>query len=165
MGDRNAQYNKWWRAADSVYMPSWYTPRELAQQHSRHRMANGTRSGCSTSNHYRISGGSCGHSDQSPHGRSQGSSSHNDHQTSAVSSCGMQSNETGRQWHQSGGDSGIEDSSDGQQMWACNDVGDEPLSPHCRTHIVNNSINSSSLNSQGAVMTHPARHVCLTDTF
>jgi hypothetical protein len=40
-----------------------------------------------------------------------------------------------------------------------NDNDSEP-----RSHILNGGSRSSSLNNQGGVVTHPARHLCLTET-
>jgi len=148
---------------DSMYMQSRYTQCQPAQQHTTHRMANGTRSGSSTHNCSRQSVGSGGCTDQHPSGRYQGSSSRSDHQNCGASSRGTHCNENGLQQHQCRGTNGGQESSEGQRMSDWDDHDDEPRSPPRRTHILNNCSHSSSVNKQGEVMTPPAEHLCLTD--
>jgi len=102
-------------------MQSRYTQRQPAQQHTVHRMLNGTRSGSSTRNHSTTSGGNSARTDQNPSARSQRSSSRNGDQNSSASSCGTQCNENGRQQLQSGEDNEGNESSEGQQMSHRND--------------------------------------------
>ena len=87
----------------------------------------------------------------------------NNHQNSGASSRGTQSNEYGRQHHQSSDHNGGIESSENHQLGGCSDDADEPQSPSRRTCIEYSCRYSSSVNDQGGVLTHPVRHLCLTD--
>jgi len=165
-GDRNAPYDTGWRAVDSMYMQWGYTQREPAQ-HTTHTMANRTRSSSSTHKRSRNSGGSSRWHYLNSRGRSQSvsSSSRND-QNSGASSRWSHPKSNVRQRHQSGVDNGGNESSEVQQMSACdhNDDDDEPWSPRQRSDLLPGASCSFSLNNQGGAVTHPAWHLCLTLT-
>jgi hypothetical protein len=67
------------------------------------------------------------------------------------------------------GDNGGNEGSEGQKMSACedddndNDNDNDVRSTHPRSHIINGSSRSSSLNNQGGVVTLPAQHLCLSE--
>jgi len=156
---------------DKLWFPcTWNadTPNANLHHNIQCTQANRTRSGSSTPNCPRPSGGSSGHSDTNPSGRSQSSSNCNNHNTSASGHV-THSKGNGWQQHQSGDDDVGSESSEGQQMGNCDDIDNEdvidnePRFPPQTSSTLSHYSHWSSVNNKGGVLMHPVRHWYPTD--